>query len=98
MDLESADHDAPQLREAAHKLAGMVAAFSSVAGSVASELEDVAAQGQLDKARPLAARLEAMAGALLRLVSGLSLDALRKQVETPPEDIRTARPGECSSK
>jgi two-component system sensor histidine kinase/response regulator len=44
------DRDAPRLREAAHKLSGMVAAFSTVAGGVTSELEDLAAQGQLEEA------------------------------------------------
>jgi CheY-like chemotaxis protein len=73
------DRDAPRLREAAHKLAGMVAAFSTVAGGVASQLEDCAAQGQLAAARPLAARLEAMAEELMRRAGALSLDALRDQ-------------------
>src|SRR5204863_5393487 len=73
--------DAPRLREAAHKLAGMVAAFSSVAGDVASELEDHAAQGQLQEASALVARLEVMAEELLRLVGGLSLESLRQQAE-----------------
>jgi CheY-like chemotaxis protein len=86
------DRDAPRLREAAHKLAGMVAAFSTVAGEVASELEDRAAQGQLEEAQPLAARLEAMTEELMRLASGLSLDALRGQVETAIEPVRTAGP------
>jgi PAS domain S-box-containing protein len=71
------DLDAPRLREAAHKLSGMVAAFSTVAGGVASEVEDRAAQGQLEEARPLVARLETMAQELVQLVGGLSLDALR---------------------
>jgi PAS domain S-box-containing protein len=74
------DRDAPRLREAAHKLAGMVAAFSTAAGGVASDLEDHAAQGQLEEAQSLVASLETMAEALLRLVVGLSLDALRDQV------------------
>jgi PAS domain S-box-containing protein len=72
------EQDAPRLREAAHKLAGMVAAFSTVAGGVASELEDQAAQGRLEEARPLVARLETMAEELLRLVGGLSPEALRE--------------------
>jgi CheY-like chemotaxis protein len=84
------DYDAPRLREAAHKLAGMVAAFSTAAGGVASELEDRAAQGQLDESRPLVARLEAMAEELMRLVGGLSLDALRGQTETATESVRPA--------
>jgi two-component system sensor histidine kinase/response regulator len=71
------DRDAPRLREAAHKIAGMVAAFSSVAGGMASELEDLAAQGNLGEATPLAARLETTTHDLMRLVRGLSLDSLR---------------------
>jgi CheY-like chemotaxis protein len=86
------ERDAPRLREAAHKLAGMVVAFSTEGGGVASDLEDHAAQGQLEEARPLVARLEAMAGELLRLVGGLSLDALRSQAETAVEPSRTAGP------
>jgi PAS domain S-box-containing protein len=86
------DRDAPRLREAAHKLSGMVAAFSTVAGSVASELEDHAAQGQLEEARPLVARLQAMAEELMRLAGGLWLDALRDQAETVSELVRTAGP------
>jgi PAS domain S-box-containing protein len=75
------DGDAPRLREAAHKLCGMVSAFSTTAGALASDLEDHAAQGRLDEARPLAARLETMADELLRLAGGLSLDAL-----SPPSE------------
>jgi HPt (histidine-containing phosphotransfer) domain-containing protein len=82
--------DAPRLREAAHKLAGMVAAFSTVAGGVASELEDQAARGQLEEAQPLAARLEAMTEELTRLAGGLSLDALRDQAGGAAEPGRAA--------
>ena len=60
------EQDAPRLREAAHKLCGMVAAFSTVAGGVASDLEDHAAQGQLEEARPLVGQLETMAQELMR--------------------------------
>ena len=84
------DRDAPRLREAAHKLAGMVAVFSTVAGGVASELEDHAAQGQLEKASALVARLETMAEELLRLTGGLSLDALRGRAAAAAELGRTA--------
>jgi PAS domain S-box-containing protein len=74
------DGDAPRLREAAHKLYPLLAAFSTVAGDVASDLEDRAAQGQLDEARPLVERLEAMVGGLMPQVDGLSVEALRRQV------------------
>jgi CheY-like chemotaxis protein len=75
------ERDPPRLREAAHKLCGMVAAFSSVAAGVASEIEDQAAAGQLEEAGPLVERLVAMTQELLRLAGGLSLEALRRQAE-----------------
>jgi hypothetical protein len=55
----------------------MVATFSTVASGVASDLEDRAAQGQLEEARALVGQLETMIPELLGLVeAGLSLDAL----------------------
>jgi HPt (histidine-containing phosphotransfer) domain-containing protein len=75
------DQDAPRLREAAHKLYGTLSAFSTVAGNVASDLEDYAAQGQLEEAQPLVEQLETMTQELMRLVGGLSLEALRRQAE-----------------
>jgi hypothetical protein len=57
----------------------MVSAFSAVAGQAASELEDRAAKGLLEEARPLVGQLEVMVQELLQVVVGLSLDALREQ-------------------
>jgi PAS domain S-box-containing protein len=71
----------PRLREAAHRLYGMVAAFSTAAGCVASDLEDAAARGQLEEARPLVEKLETMSRELLRLVAGMSLETLRQQAD-----------------
>jgi CheY-like chemotaxis protein/HPt (histidine-containing phosphotransfer) domain-containing protein len=85
------DRDAPRLREAAHKLSGMVAVFSTVAGGVASELEDRAAQGQVEEARALVGQLETMAPELLRLVGELSLDALRDRAGASAEPGRAPR-------
>ena len=79
------DHDAPRLREAAHKFYGMLAAFSTVAGNQAADLEDLAASAQLDKAQPILAQLETIAGELLRQVDGLSIENLRHQAETADE-------------
>ncbi len=73
------ERDAVRLREAGHKLCGMVAAFSTVAGGVASELEEYAAQDRLDRVGPLVAQLETMAPELMRAVDGLSLETLRRQ-------------------
>jgi hypothetical protein len=68
---------------AIHKLAGMVSAFSTVAGGVASELEDRAAQGQLEEAQPLAARLEAMTEELMQLAGCRSTPCAAKR-RLPP--------------
>ena len=55
------NRDAPRLRMAAHKLCGLLSAFSTVAGGVASDLEDQAAGGRLEECRTLVEQLEAMA-------------------------------------
>ncbi len=73
--------DTLRLREAAHRLYGMVAAFSTAAGCVASDIEDHAARGQLEEARPLVEQLETMGQRLVRLVDGLSLEALRHHAD-----------------
>ncbi len=72
---------APRLREAAHSLCGMVAAFSTVAGGLASDLEDHAASGQLDEAGPLIQRLRALAPDLIQQVGNLSLAMLQRAAE-----------------
>src|SRR5262249_31737698 len=73
------DRSAARLRAAAHKFGPWLFAFSAVAGNVASELEDLAAQGQLEEARPLVEPLETMTQELMQLVGGLSLETLRRQ-------------------
>jgi PAS domain S-box-containing protein len=67
------DGQALRLREAAHKLCGMLSTFSTVAGGVASDLEDQAARGQLVEAPVLVERLETMARELLQRTACLSL-------------------------
>ncbi len=73
----SREGDTVRLGEAAHKLCGMVSAFSTVAGGVASIIEDLAAQDQLEEARPLVEKLEIMAQELIQVVDGLSLETLQ---------------------
>ena len=73
------ERDAVRLREAAHKLCGTVAAFSTAVSTVASELEDQVARGQLEETWPLVEQLEAMAQVLIQQVDGLSIEALRDQ-------------------
>jgi HPt (histidine-containing phosphotransfer) domain-containing protein len=75
------DQNAPGLREWAHKLSGMLSAFSSKASTVASDLEDCAAAGQLEGTGPLVVELESMANELMRLTSGLKHETLRRLAE-----------------
>ncbi|HEV3261236.1 MAG TPA: PAS domain S-box protein [Gemmataceae bacterium] len=84
--------DAPRLCQAAHKFCALLFAFSTVAGNVASDLEDHAAQGRLEEAQPLAEQLETMTRELLRLADGLSLETLRHQAEAAHESNRTGNP------
>jgi PAS domain S-box-containing protein len=74
--------DAPRLREAAHKLRGLLSAFSTAAGDLASDLEELAGRGQLVEVPPLVGRLETMAQELVRQVDGLSLESLRRRAAT----------------
>ena len=65
-----------------HKLCGMVAAFSSAAGEVAAEIENLAIQGDLEGCRPLVGRFGEMARRLIPQVERLSLDNLRQHVSS----------------
>ena len=62
------NQDAPRLRKSAHKLCGMVAALSTVASSMASDLEDCALHGQFDKAGPLMDQIERVSQELMMLL------------------------------
>jgi hypothetical protein len=68
----------------------MVAAFSTVAAGVVSDLEDHAAQGQLEEARPQVEQLEMMAEELIRLAGSLSVETLRQQAMVAGEHDPTA--------
>ena len=74
--------DAANLREAAHRIYGMVSAISSEAGAVASELEDQAALGQLLEAAPLLDRLTLLSEELLAVIGSLSVDELQSSIES----------------
>jgi two-component system sensor histidine kinase/response regulator len=74
--------DAPRLREAAHKICGMIATFSADAGDVASKLEERAAGVDLEACVPLAQRLVAMTSELVESVNGLSVVRLRASIKS----------------
>ena len=71
--------NASRLREAAHKSCGILSVFSTIAGNLAADLEEVAASGQLDRAAPILAQLETIVGELLERVDGISIAKLRDQ-------------------
>jgi hypothetical protein len=84
------DRDALRLRQAAHKFCPLLLAFSTVAGNLAADLEDNAAQGQLEKAQLLVERLETMTQELMQRVGGLSLETLRQPAGPADEPSRRA--------
>jgi hypothetical protein len=80
------DRDAARWREAAHALCGLLSAFFTAAGTVATDLEAVAARGELDEAGLLAERLETMARELILGLEGLSLEACVAEERRPAPD------------
>jgi two-component system, sensor histidine kinase and response regulator len=73
-----ADKDATRLREAAHALSSTLAAFSTIAGSTASKIEEEAESGRLETCPPLVAQLESMGAELLEQTRDLSLEKLHR--------------------
>ena len=84
------DEDAPRLREAAHKCCGMLSEFSTVAGDLAGNLEDLAAGTRLDKAVPVLEQLETTADELVKQADGITVEALRRQAEGMDKHSGTA--------
>jgi PAS domain S-box-containing protein len=73
------ERDAPRLREAAHRLRGLLSTFSATAAAEAARLEAMGAGSQLDDA---AATLDGLADLVRRLgpqLEGLSIEQLRRQ-------------------
>jgi PAS domain S-box-containing protein len=70
--------DLAAVREAAHKFNGMLSAFSTPAGELASSLEDFVTEPTLHHARSILERLRTVVPELVRLTDGLSLETLRQ--------------------
>jgi PAS domain S-box-containing protein len=70
------ERDLPRLRVAAHMLAGTLSAFSTIAGVIASTLEDAAIARDLDVCTTLVARLEVMCTTLIEDTRDLTLETL----------------------
>ena len=86
------DQDAPRLREAAHKCCGMLSEFSTATGDLAGNLEDLAADTQLNKAAPILEQLDTIAQELVEQVDEITVEGLRNQVEDLDEHSGTLRP------
>jgi CheY-like chemotaxis protein len=71
-----ADGDFGRLREAAHRLAGMVGIFSTVTADVASTLEDAAVRQEPESCAALVERLGSLCDALVEATATLSIDSL----------------------
>ncbi len=74
------NRDTSQLREAAHKLCGLIGVFSSVGSVTASQLEEHAAHGNLEQCSRVVDTLSRIMPAILQQVEGLSIETLQRQV------------------
>jgi CheY-like chemotaxis protein len=73
------ERDAGRLRQAAHKLSGMVSAFSTVVGRSTSALEDLAAQDRLEDAATLLDHIDLCVHEIMRvLAGGVTVQQLRR--------------------
>lgn len=68
--------DLPAVRELAHKLCGIVAAFSSQAGTLAAQLEEAAAEGHATASEALAGQLDAHVRRMLEALPRVSTEGL----------------------
>jgi PAS domain S-box-containing protein len=76
-----AARDPAAVRESAHKLRGLLSAFSTTAAEAALQLEQSGADGQLEGADQLCDNLAGMVGDLSPLLANLSVEQLRAQLE-----------------
>jgi two-component system, sensor histidine kinase and response regulator len=78
------DRDTPRLREAVHKLGGMVSSFSATAAEVAALLGRLGRLGS-EEATQTHSRLTEMVGRLTSVLDTLSVEQLRRRSEDPQE-------------
>ena len=76
--------DLTEVREAAHRLVGMIAVVSTEAGEIASELEDEAARGRAAEVSELFQRLARQTHGVLEALGGVSVERLRALVGSSP--------------
>ncbi|HEX4353628.1 MAG TPA: Hpt domain-containing protein, partial [Polyangiales bacterium] len=70
------EHDFQRLRDAAHRLHGTLAAFSSIAGAVALDLEDAATRHETGRCRELLGEIDRMSAEMLEVLRTLRYEDL----------------------
>jgi PAS domain S-box-containing protein len=78
------DRDGRRLREAAHKLGGMVSSFSATAAEAVALLGRLGGQGKVEEATQAHARITEMVGKVVSALDGLSVEQLRRWREGAP--------------
>jgi two-component system, sensor histidine kinase and response regulator len=71
------DRNTPRLREAAHKLGGMVSSFSTTAAEAAALLERLGSEGKIEEAIETYSRLTEIVGRLIPELETVSVEQLR---------------------
>jgi PAS domain S-box-containing protein len=72
------DRNTTRLREAAHKLGGMLSSFSETAAKATALLSQLASDGKLEEAIQTHSRLTEIVGRLLSVLDSVSVDQLRR--------------------
>jgi CheY-like chemotaxis protein/nitrogen-specific signal transduction histidine kinase/HPt (histidine-containing phosphotransfer) domain-containing protein len=83
------DRDSAHLRQAAHKLGGMVSSFSAPAAEAAALLGRLGGEGKIEEAKQTFSRLTEIVGRLLSLLDTLSVEQLRRRRQD--SESRTSR-------
>jgi PAS domain S-box-containing protein len=79
------DRNAPRLRQAAHKLGGMVSTFSATAAEAAAVLEQRGAEGNIEEALRTHERLTEIVRRLIAVFDTLSVERLQRWREDSQE-------------
>jgi PAS domain S-box-containing protein len=79
------DRDASRLREAAHKLGGMVSSFSATAAEATALLGRLGTEGKIEEAIQTLSRLTEVVGRLLAVSDVLSVEQLQRWRQDPQE-------------
>jgi CheY-like chemotaxis protein len=85
------DRNIPRLREAAHKLGGMVSSFSTTAAEAAAVLGQLGSEGKIEQATEIHSRLIDIVESITAMLDSLSIDQLQRQRDDARAPAGTAR-------